>query len=360
VSGTIASATDADYYKVTLTERSHLELSLSSTAFASASTVAVELLNAGSSVVFGAALSGYLAHSGARSGNRTTPDGYVYRAPNLAFLEPGTYTIRLASSATTTGSYVLSIRDIPTSVAPVGAACDPLTYKPCLDGLACGLSSHTCENPACGDGLNTVGEACDDGNTVSGDGCSSACALETYALGSQALDSLTPISLSGLGARYPFADGTAAGVVGLTAPSYISYHVSIAVTQPTRVRIFNVNDIRVWQTGRGSDLSPAGVQVAAPTLYASITTPSWLGPLLPTPTSDSWDCDSAGQDGVCVDATGGTDCMDCGARYGVDRGTLAGGEIVLPEGNYLFRLRPNDTSRPFWVVTGESPSERAQ
>jgi cysteine-rich repeat protein len=359
IAGAFGATTDFDYFKVTLAERSHLEFTVDSLAFgAGSASVSVELTSALSTVVFSELLDTYTGYGGARYGGRA--GGYVNRAQALAFVEPGTYSLRLAAGGTATGNYVISIRDVPTSVAPIGAACDPLTYKPCLDGLQCGLSTRTCATPVCGDGVNTVDEACDDGNSVVGDGCDASCAVESLAFEQLSTDSRTPTSLTGIGTEYPFSDGSVVRVIELANMASYERYVSFELAEPTRVRGYNLSGLRLWQTGSGTDLSPVGTQVFAPGSYLQIVAPAWLGPMISTPAATNWDCDGIGEDGFCQDATGGTDCMDCGARFGVDPGSKYGYDLVLPEGTYTLKLTWDGSGRSIWLVLGESPDERAQ
>jgi cysteine-rich repeat protein len=336
-----------------------LEFAVDSAAFPGGTgSLRVELTSPSSTVVFSEVLTAYVGYGGARGGGGF--GGSVYRAQALAFVEPGTYTLRLAAEGTATGSYVFSIRDVPTSVAPIGAACDPLTFEPCLDGLQCGLSTRTCATPVCGDGINTVNEACDDGNRLAGDGCDASCAVESLAFEQVSTDSRTPTSLTGIGTEYPFPDGSVVRVIELANIASYERYVSFELTEPTRIRALNLGAIRIWKTASGTELSPVGTQVAAPASYLPLVAPAWLGPLLDTPTISSWDCDGAPEDGVCQDATGGTDCLDCGARYGVDPGSKWGFDLLLPEGTYTLKLTWDGSARSIWLVLGESPAERAQ
>jgi cysteine-rich repeat protein len=361
ISGTISATTDYDYYKLTLATRSHLEFTVASTDFLTGYRgLGIELLSASATSLFSASIDPSYSPSGARAGQRGTVFGGLFYASDLSFLEPGTYTLRVASAGTTTGSYLLGLRVVPTSVAPSGAFCDPLSYKPCIDGLECGLSTRTCAAPVCGDGIVTLDEACDDGNVTSGDGCNAVCALETLALDRLSTDSSSPTPLATAGTDYLFPGGSSARVIALGNIAPVQRYVSFTLVQPTRIRAYNLRDIRIWRTDVGTDLVPAGQQVFGPNPFVQVKVPAWLRPLLDTPASTNFDCDDSTADGVCADGIGGLDCMDCDARFGVDPGSRNGGDVALPAGAYVLKLEPYDYGSPAWLVTGSSPEEVAR
>ena len=360
ISGTLSATSDYDYFKLTLTRRSHLEFEVSSTAFtAYSSSLGIQLLSSTSAVLFSANMDNYNGYSGARSGYRAGGNGYVSRAPALSFLEPGTYTIRVSASASATGAYTLTIGEIGASTVAAGGACDPMSFKNCEDGLECSVTTRTCATPVCGDGNQTSDEGCDDGNTTSGDGCSATCAVELYDLNEVSTNSSSVTPISGAGTHYTFADGSTASAIGFNYAG--SYHYAyLNFDRPTRLRVYNSNGgfDRIWRYGAPSVLSSQGTQLFHMGGHGSLAYPNWLRPALPTPTAASWQCDGMTADGVCMDPSGGSDCMDCGARPGETLPSYPGYSVMLPPGGYIVELQFYDSGRPLWVVTGEAPDER--
>ena len=357
VSGVISSTTDYDYYKITLAKRSHLEFTVSSSAFGNYSgTLGLQVLNASSTAIFNGVMDNYYGQSGAREGSLGS-SGYLSRAASLSFLEAGTYTIRVAAAATATGSYLLSVRGVPTSSATDGAACDPFSYRPCDDGFECSVQSRTCEAPVCGNGTPTADEECDDGNAVSGDGCSATCLLETYAPSVLSSDSRNPTSIDGLGARFTFSDGSTARAVGFDYFGGDRY-ISVALEAPTRLRLLNVyGSLRIFDSESVSPYAASGVQISKETSYVSVAYPDWFAAGTTPVAATDWNCDGATADGLCTDIDGGGDCMDCGARFGVGLPTIYGKDVVLPPGRYTVELQSYDGGRPSWVFLGQGSGE---
>jgi len=363
VSGTISGTTDYDYFKVTLARRSHLEFDAVAPAFpVNSSGLGIQLLSPTAAVLFAGAIDDSSSRSGARGGYELngTGYGYVYREQGLAFLEPGTYTIRVSAASTITGDYTLFIREFATSVVTSGSACAPSDYKPCLDGLACSVLSETCQTPVCGNGDVTVGEQCDDGNTTGGDGCSAVCLVEPLAAASIPTGTAPSAPFDG-GLVYPFAGGSTARAIAVVGPWYGSNrYVTLHLDAPTRIRALNVYGAltrnRIWKLDAPSSYSTAGTQVVA-IQVTSIAYPGWFSALTPALASDV-NCDTATADGFCTSPGTGTDCADCGARYGSTPGTAYGFDTHLAPGDYLVEFTNYNYSLPSWLFLGESPSER--
>ena len=364
VSGAIDGATDYDYFKVTLARRSHLEFDAEAPAFpVNSSGLGVQLLSASAAVLFTGAIDNSSTRSGSRGGYELngTGYGYVYREQGLAFLEPGTYTIRVSAASTITGAYTLFIREFATSVVTSGSACEPSDYKPCLDGLACSVLSQTCQSPVCGNGDVTVGEQCDDGNTTGGDGCSTACLIEPFAADSIPTGTAPSAPIEG-GPFYPFTGGSAARAIAISGPWDTGYthYVTLHVDAPTRIRALNLyapfTRNRIWKLDAPSSYSTAGTQVVA-IQVTNTAYPSWFSALTPAVESDV-NCDTATADGVCTSPGTGTDCADCGARYGSTPSITYGFDTALAPGDYLVEFYNYNYSLPSWLFLGESPSER--
>ena len=361
VTGIISGATDFDYFKVTLTRRSHLEFDAEAAAFPNYSNgLGIQLLSASAAVLFTGTIDNAYTRSGARGGYEAA-GGYIYREQALAFLEPGTYTIRVSAASTQTGAYTLFIRDTATSVVTSGSECEPSDYKPCLDGLACSVLSRTCQPSVCGNGDVTVGEQCDDGNTTGGDGCSTACLIEPFAAASIPTGTAPSATIEG-GVVYPFAGGSAARAIAISGPWDSGYtrYVTLHVDAPTRIRALNVSAPftrnRIWKLDAPSSYSTAGTQVGG-IQPASVAYPSWFAALTPAAVSDV-NCDGGTGDGLCASPGTGNDCVDCGARYGSTPSTAYGFDTHLAPGDYLVEISSWDSAIPSWIFLGESPSER--
>jgi cysteine-rich repeat protein len=362
ITGTLSTTSDQDYFKLTLTQRSHLEFDLDAAAFPSSSnSFGLQLLSSTAAVLYNGSLDTYYGRSGARGGPQQADAGSMLLEQELAFLEPGTYTIRLSAAAAATGDYTLLIREVPTSVVAVGGGCDPASYKPCLDGLVCSILSSTCAIPLCGDGDVTVGEVCDDGNLENGDGCSADCAVEgSPATGVSAVsDTATP--LVG-GARYTFEDGSEARAISLVGPwtGDDNRYLLLQIDKPTRIRAINAaasySRFRIWKAGLSSPYSSEGTQIAGFDLRL-VSYPTWFAATTPAD-PNAVTCDNLAADGICTSFGDGTDCMDCGARYASTPTSFYGYEGRLAPGAYIVELRAYDIISPLWLFLGESPSER--
>jgi cysteine-rich repeat protein len=364
VSGTISGAADFDYFKVTLARRSHLEFDAEAPAFPIYSNgLGIQLLSPTAAVLFAGAIDNSSSRSGARGGNELNGTGFgtVYREQGLAFLEPGTYTFRVSAASTYTGAYTLFIREFATSVAGPGDVCQPSDYKPCLDGLVCSVLSETCQSPVCGNGDVTVGEQCDDGNTTAGDGCSATCRVESFAAESLPTGTAPSATIEG-GVVYPFAGGSAARAIAISGPWDSGYtrYVTLHVDAPTRIRALNVSAPftrnRIWKLDAPSSYSTAGTQVVG-TQPTFVAYPSWFAALTPALASDV-DCGNGTVDGLCTSPGTGSDCADCGARYGSTPPQAYGFDTRLAPGDYLVEISNFDSLLPSWLFLGESPSER--
>jgi cysteine-rich repeat protein len=364
VSGTISGPTDFDYFKVTLARRSHLEFDAEAPDFPIYSDgLGIQLLSPTAAVLFAGAIDNASSRSGARGGTELNGTGFgtVYREQGLAFLEPGTYTFRVSAASTYTGAYTLFIREFATSVVGAGGACQPSDYKPCLDGLVCSVLSETCETPVCGNGDVTVGEQCDDGNTTAGDGCNATCRVEAYSAASIPADTAPSAAITG-GVVYPFAGGSQVRAIAISGPwePGSNRYVTVRLDAPTRIRALNVTAPytrnRVWKLDAPSTYSTAGTQVIG-IQPSSTAYPSWFSALTPALASDV-DCGDRPVDGVCTSPGTGTDCADCGARYGSTPQTAYGFDTQLAPGNYLIEISNDDSAAPSWLFLGESPSER--
>ena len=360
VTGIISGATDFDYFKVTLTRRSHLEFDAEAAAFPNYSNgLGIQLLSASAAVLFAGTIDNAYTRSGARGGYEAS-GGYIYLEQALAFLEPGTYTIRVSAASTQTGAYTLFIRDTATSVVTSGSECEPSDYKPCLDGLACSVLSRTCQPSVCGNGDVTVGEQCDDGNTTGGDGCSTACLIEPFAAASIPTGTAPSATIEG-GVVYLFTGGSAARAIAISGPWDTGYnrYLTLHVDAPTRIRALNVSAPftrnRIWKLDAPSSYSTAGTQVGG-IQPASVAYPSWFAALTPAAVSDV-NCDGSTGDGLCASPGTGNDCVDCGARYGSTPSAAYGFDTHLAPGDYLVEINSYNSAIPSWIFLGESPSE---
>ena len=63
-------------------------------------------------------------------------------------------------------------------------------------------------------------------------------------------------------------------------------------------------------------------------------------------------------DGLCASPGTGSDCVDCGARYGSTPATTYGFDTHLAPGDYLVEITNYNSAIPSWIFLGESPSER--
>jgi cysteine-rich repeat protein len=353
VSGDISASTDADYFKITLARRSHLEFEADSEVFGRGTYgLSIQLLSSTGAELFSGVndIDAYLGVSGARYGMFAGDTGRLEKYTELAFLEPGTYTFRVSSSRAT-GAYTLFVRDIGASVVPEGGACDPTAYLPCSGALACSSLTETCASVVCGNGDVTVGEACDDGNTTDGDGCSATCAVEI--LPSLSLPTRPdPLAAAPVGARFTFADGSEARAYELEFPfcdCSQSFYLPIRIEGNGRVRTFNASATRIWRVGSTSPYSTLGVQVSDPTSTRH-PRPRWLAA---APSLQARECSFNTSDGVCDDVT---DCIDCGVPYGSPPSSENGIDTRLTPGDYLMEISPS-YARTGVIVVGESPLE---
>ena len=358
VSGDISAATDADYFKVTLARRSHLEFEADSSVFArDTRSLNIQLLSSTGAELFSGGIDTYSGVSGGRYGQFAGDTGFLQDYDSLAFLEPGTYTFRVSSSSAT-GAYTLFVRELGSSVVPEGGACDPTAYLPCSEGLACSALTETCQPALCGNGDVTVGEGCDDGNAIDGDGCSAACTIEVL---SPALLATTPDPLAPppAGARFFFPDGSEAEVYEFDFPfcdCSQSFYVSLHIDGNSRVRTFNVGSAaRIWKVGTASPYSVVGTQVAAPSTALN-PRPRWLSQ---APRLRAQTCYGNTANGVCEGIADGQDCFDCGVRYGDTAPSDEGIDVRLVPGDYVIEVSSLYGGMSS-IVVGESPSERAQ
>jgi hypothetical protein len=70
------------------------------------------------------------------------------------------------------------------------------------------------------------------------------------------------------------------------------------------------------------------------------------------------DCGNGTVDGLCTSPGTGSDCADCGARYGSTPPQAYGFDTRLAPGDYLVEISNFDSLLPSWLFLGESPSER--
>jgi hypothetical protein len=161
---------------------------------------------------------------------------------------------------------------------------------------------------------------------------------------------------------YPFTGGSAARAIAISGPWDSGYtrYLTLQLDAPTRIRALNVTAPytrnRIWKLDAPSSYSTAGTQVVAIQL-ASVAYPSWFAALTPAVASDV-DCGNGTFDGVCTGPGTGSDCADCGARYGSTPPQAYGFDTQLAPGDYLVEISNFDSLLPSWLFLGESPSER--
>jgi cysteine-rich repeat protein len=222
VSASIATSTDEDFFRFTLSATSDIQLSTLDNSGQQTCTgdidTYLQLLSEDGTVL-----------------DTDDDDGISYCSSidpvnntSVRRMAPGTYHVRVRSYSGSIPAYRLNLQYVAR----------------CGDGRVSGSEecdgtqqcTHTCERvPVCGDTFTDFPESCDDGNTASGDGCSATCApeglsAETEPNNSRAEADASPVRITG-NSRFVAAFNPATDTD--------SYRVQLATAQVVRLETFN-------------------------------------------------------------------------------------------------------------------------